>query len=423
MGPAVFPLDLAALAAEFAPQVETAGEGAVIFSIDGLERLFGSPCQLAAEISRRGAARGLVHAALAIAANPDTALLAAMNLPGVTVIPPGKEAQVLGGLPVTALPATPEFLETMARWGIATLAELASLPPDGLVERLGEEGGRMRRLALGQINRPLQAAPARQDYVARLDLDEPLALREQLLFVISPLLQDLTRRLRRQALAACRITLTLKLEGGANYSRTLEFPLPVNEAAALLKQAQLALEAHPPGAAVVALEVRLDPAKPRVWQGGLFRPAAPAPARLHTVLARLHALVGPGQAGSPAVLNTHRRDAHIIRQYSLEAEAASSAADGPATECEDLPLRLSCRLFRPPLAAAVKLTQDRPAWVAARGVEGAVVAAAGPWRASGEWWAPARWEREEWDVGLDDGALYRICRQPEARWFVDGVYD
>ena len=411
-------VDLGALAQQFSPLVERISAGTVVCSIAGLDKLIGTPHQIAAEIARRGAAMG-IQASLAIAANPDTAVLAAVNLPGVTVIPPGREAEILGDLPVKVLPATAEFLETLDRWGIKTFADLAALPAIGLVERLGEESERMRRLALGETTRPLEIAPAPRDYAASLNLDQPLALLEPLLFVISSLIHDLVRQLKQQALATNRMTLRLELEGGATHTRTLEFPLPVHDTGVLLKQVQLDLEAHPPGAAVAALEVQFDPVKPRVLQGGLFRPVAPEPDKLHIVLARIAALVGPGRVGSPAILDTHRPDAYAVRQYALEEKAAD-----PQAPREDWPLRLSSRLFRPALVATVKLKQGCPTWLAAHSVKGAVVAAAGPWRTSGDWWAPTVWARDEWDVGLDDGALYRIYQEMASScWFVDGVYD
>jgi protein ImuB len=31
----------------------------------------------------------------------------------------------------------------------------------------------------------------------------------------------------------------------------------------------------------------------------------------------------------------------------------------------------------------------------------------GPWRSSGDWWNPDSWNRDEYDLALSDGALYR----------------
>jgi protein ImuB len=80
----------------------------------------------------------------------------------------------------------------------------------------------------------------------------------------------------------------------------------------------------------------------------------------------------------------------------------------------------------------VAVADGRPVRVATdrRGFAGgAVVRCAGPWRTSGNWWepekAPARpWDRDEWDVALGDGAVYRVFRDRTTDgWFVDGVVD
>jgi protein ImuB len=57
-------------------------------------------------------------------------------------------------------------------------------------------------------------------------------------------------------------------------------------------------------------------------------------------------------------------------------------------------------------------------------VQGKVLTLAGPWRISGDWWTATPWARDEWDVALSDGALYRIYfERPAGRWFVEGSYD
>ena len=408
---------LAALAAEFSPLVEKTAPDTVIFSIVGLERLIGAPQQIAAEVARRGSEMG-IQANLAIAHNPDTARLAARHLPGITLIPPGKEADRLGGIPVTALDATPELIETLDRWGIRTLADLAALPEIGLAERLGEEGVWLRKLALGRTRRPLKIAATPQDFERRMELEHPIALVEPLLFLLASLLGDLTGKLEEQTLAANRIHLALKLENKSEHRRTLEFPVPVRDSKILLKHLQLDLEAHPPTAAIVAIRMRLNPAKPRVLQNGLFVPAAPAPDKLQVVLARVAGLVGEGHAGSPEVLNTHRPDAFRIRAFSVERAAPAAPAHS------NPPLRLAFRVFRPSLTARVRVEREQPAQVTAPGVRGNVLAAAGPWRSAGEWWTGTCWARDEWDISLSDGALYRLYWDLRARgWFVDGMYD
>jgi protein ImuB len=65
-----------------------------------------------------------------------------------------------------------------------------------------------------------------------------------------------------------------------------------------------------------------------------------------------------------------------------------------------------------------------------------VIACAGPWRTSGDWWnqdagrsevgnpTSAAWDRDEWDVSLNDGAIYRIFRDRASDgWFIDAIVD
>src|ERR1019366_9189274 len=102
---------------EFSPRVEELNADTVVADASGLERLFGSPHELAAALSRRFAGLGFTGS-VAIASNPDAAVHAARGLPGVTVILRGEEAVRLAGLPVELLEPAPEILETLDCWGI-----------------------------------------------------------------------------------------------------------------------------------------------------------------------------------------------------------------------------------------------------------------------------------------------------------------
>jgi len=389
---------LLALASSFSPLVEDTAPGMVIFSIVGLGRLIGTPPEIAAAVARRGAEAG-IQANLAISADPDTAMLAARHLRGITLIPPGREADRLGSLPVHVLPADAELIETLDRWGIRTLAELAALPELGFIARFGDAGERLLRLARSETRRSLRVMTPPESYQRRVELEHPQRLLEPLLFVISSLLNELM-----QGLSFNRVTLTLN-----QIPRTLEFPVPVRDAKVVLKQLQFDLEAHPPQSAILSVEVQLNPVEARVLQHGLFIPQAPAPEKLQLTLARLTALVGEGNVGSPELVDTHRPDAFVMRAFSAEA---------PATSPQPTAIRFAFRYYRPPVAAQVRVKAKRPVSVNAQ----PILIAAGPWRASGDWWTTAPWDREEWDVELSNGGLYRVYNTSQ-RWFLEGMYD
>ena len=147
--------ELLKLSLQFSPEVEQTSTDTVVFSIAPLRRLLGSPYQIASEICRYGEERKL-QANLAIAANPDTAILLSRNLRGVTLVTPGDEKSKLAPLPVSALfehhtDFDPHLLETLARWGIKTCGEIADLPETGMAERMGKAGVYLRSLAAGKV--------------------------------------------------------------------------------------------------------------------------------------------------------------------------------------------------------------------------------------------------------------------------------
>ena len=192
---------LLALASSFSPLVEDTARGVVVFSIVGLGKLIGTPQQIAAAIARSGAEAGM-QANLAISADPDTAVLAAQHLRGITLIPPGQRSGPLGrasrlrAFGSFLKGADPEFLETLERWGVHTLAELAALPELGFIARFGEEGDRLLRLARGETHRTLRVMAAPENYQRSIELEHPQRLLEPLLFVIASLLNELVEALR-----------------------------------------------------------------------------------------------------------------------------------------------------------------------------------------------------------------------------------
>jgi protein ImuB len=315
------------------------------------------------------------------------------------------------------------------------LGELRELPELGLVARFGDEGTRLLRMARGETQRTLRVMELPENYERSVNFDHPQRLLEPLLFVLSSLLRELMGKLEHNGLATNRVNLLLRLERRAlvqqdqrttkscppEHPRVLEFPVAVRDAKVILKQLQFDLEAHPPASAIVGLSVRLNPIQPRGMQHGLFIPQAPAPEKLQLTLTRLRMLMGEANVGSPEMADTYRRDAFVMRAFSPSPEnlRAPSRVDPYIA-----PLRFAFRYYRPALAAQVRMASHalRLSHIDAGIVRGEVVAAAGPWRASGEWWSGSAWQREEWDVELSDGGLYRMSRAA-AHWHIEGMYD
>jgi protein ImuB len=403
--------DLEALAFDFSPYVERSAPNAVNFDASGLDRLFGLPQDVAAAVARRAKERSLkVH--IAIASNPDTAICAASAFTGVSVVPYGDEAKFLAGQPVGLLAPSPELAATLTRWGIRSLGELAALPPLGIAERLGPEGLRLRLLARGEARRKLRLLEDPLRFEEELELEDSVSLLDPLLFLLARLLNGLIARLATRALSANELRVRLSLENAPPHERALRLPAPTLDAKSLLKLLRLDLEAHPPTAPVTRVWMAANPVKPRPTQEGLFTPAAPEPVKLELTLARIRAIVGEDRACAVELLDTHRPDS--FRPATLDKQPQTAAA-APKP-------RLGFRMFRPPLAASVSIAASHPSFVAAGSIRGNVLESAGPWRGSGDWWTEDPWERDEWDISLSDGGLYRIYCCPRG-WFVEGSYD
>ncbi len=138
--------DLVRIAEAFTPWFEQTAPDLIVFPIDGLGRLYGSPHQIAQAIAQR--AGDQVN--IAIAATAESAILAARNFSGLSVAPE------LDRLDVSSLPIDGELLETLDAWGIHDLAQLAALPETGIAERFGPAGIYLQRLAKGAVHRPLR---------------------------------------------------------------------------------------------------------------------------------------------------------------------------------------------------------------------------------------------------------------------------
>ena len=354
---------------------------------------------------------------------------------------PGEERLKLASVPLASIfeydpvKLAPAMLDILFRWGVKTCEDLVALPEKGVVERLGTTGVYLRNLAAGNIQRPLRLNGTLTSYEVQMELEHSLQLLEPLLFLLGRASGEICQRLRSQSRAARELELKFDLDSpitddekiqpqasDANYVCKLEFPIPLDDPRTILKLLQLHLERHPPAAPIRAFSLRLEPVEPRCIQGGIFLPPTPIPDKLQVTLARIAGMVGSENVGSPVLLNTHRPDAYTNSVMPEQAKTPFTLNDTGQPRPEML--RLVMRLFRPALHARVQLVELAPKNVLARGVRGHVLRYAGPWKTAGEWWTDTAWSREEWDVALDDGALYRIYQESASHeWFVQGIYD
>jgi len=444
-------------AQSFSPRVEDAAPDTIVLDLLGMELLFGAFSKIAHDLARRTLDFGLA-ANVAVAANPDTAVLAARGFRGVTVIPESKESERLGNLPVELLFAgeqnSEQFLETFHRWGIRNLRDVAALPDVPLSERLGQHGVYLQKLARGDTSRTLVPVDPPLVFEEAIELEYPLTLLEPLAFLLSQLLDHLCSRLAARALATQELRLELELADGyreeedsvgtgalarpsraqarQRFRRTLRLPLPLLDSKTFLKLLQLDLNAHPPGAPILKIHLAAEPVRPRPGQSGLFLPPSPEPEKLELTLARIAGIVGEDKVGSLEILDTHRPQGFRMQHFA--PNNSFSPQGHRVTEKSNLQFPAApvtaLRIFRPPAAVTVTVQEGRPTFISClkrKETCGEILWTAGPWRSCGDWWEQDGWARDEWDIAVREEAsigLYRLVRDLlGGRWLLEGSYD
>jgi protein ImuB len=359
------------------------------------------------------------------------------------------------------------MLEIFTKWGIRSLGALTALSGPEVHERFGERGALWQTLARGGELRPMVPWVDEVPFEAALELEWPIEGLEPLSFVLARLLEPLAERLERADRGAAVIYTSLRLTSRTVFTRTLQLPAPMRDPKTLRTLILLDLESHPPDAPIDIVRVLIEPTPARVLQWTLLERAQPAPEQVSTLIARLTALMGEGHVGSPVLVDTWKPGAFTISEFGSRISDSSPIADrridrqspnakspiDPESAIRDpqssASLKSALRRFRFPIPTRVVVSEGRPVRVQTdrQGFSsGAIVEAAGPWRTSGNWWsASARkesgelrrdhpavavfdreggWDRDEWDVAMADGTVYRLVVEREVgQWFLEGVID
>ncbi len=464
------------LAEDYSPRIELHGPCLVMMDMYGMSQLYKTPQEIGMTLRRAAADRGLV-VRVAVSATQTAALLITQARSGLTIVPVGSEAAVLGPLPVTVLrklsqvqdsssdknskrqkrhqrglhvvPAAMSVsvgvcLPTIQRWGIKTLGDLAALPAQQLFGRLGSIGRVLQHIARGQDERPLLSKQGRDSVEQAVTFDCPIDRLELLSFELGRLLHLLCETLEYRDECAGALHTQLILVSGEKYKRSLRFPTPLRDAQKLRALILLDLEERQLPEGVNGMTVSIDTVPNRKLQYSLFAPAVPSPERLSILVARLKVLVGAGRCGVAELIDSHYPGAFKMQEFNPKS---LKDKDGKHFKDKEAALRLLpavIRRFRMPVRAQVTVGKLSGSPVSLtvktqRVASGRIVASSGPWRSSGNWWegetrnvsrdqdhgiASHPWNRDEWDIVLSGGSVYRLFRDRLVdKWFVEGVMD
>jgi protein ImuB len=408
-------------ASQFSPRIEetfAANACGFVLDISGTERLFGPPLKLAQSLRAAIVAAGF-RASICVGSNFDTARIKAESTRGITVIPPGYEADALAEIPISSLRLDEEPCETFALWGIRALGELAELPEEELVMRLGQQSTIWLKLSRGTADHAFRPLEATFELKEHIEFENHVERLDSLLFIGAGMINNLIARATGRALSLAALTIRMSLERSLAYERVIRPALPSIDRKFLLKLLQLEIASHPPHAALTSLTLIAEAGQQSQVQLGLFTPQAPEPSRLDVTLARLKALVGADRVGSPALMDTHRSASFTMEAFAIPDRSTPQ----PETTA-----RISLRRMRPPRPLRVQLRFQKPAAFRDGADNYEVQVAYGPWHSSGSWWSINQWDMEEWDVmatnnlGESFGCLI-VRDHLHDKWLLDAFYD
>jgi hypothetical protein len=344
------------------------------------------------------------------------------------ICPEGSERALLAPLPLSLLEIAPETIERLRLLGVRRLGDLANLPYGPFVRRFGPQAAGWHRLACGADTTPLRPRGHAIVIDAAIFGEGSIEDEAHVFFALRMLLARIASDLCVIGRRAGAVQLDVELDDAKTCSFEVPFALPTAHEGTMFDVVRAKLEGVRFEAPVVGLRLRAL----RLEEGGeavaLFGRDDPDPQRVAVMLARLQAAgTSPQRAVLRRSYTLEERFAYV--RYELPGIGRSKAPGSNAGRAVSMLRFCSTAAKREMSDAArlipqlrllqvaeidVKLRRGEPLTVNGKAVQRHV----GPWRIDDR----NGLERDEYDVWLDDGKLYRIYRQGR-RWYVRGAYD
>ena len=196
--------------------------------VSGLDRITGSPPEIAARLRREVREEVGLPISVGVATSKAVAKVAsnAAKPDGLLVVPAGGEPAFLGPLPVEAIwgvgPVTGRRLRAA---GIATVGRLAALPEPTLMELVGRAAGRhLHAVANGRDPRPVRSGRRRRSFGAQSALGQRPRTAEELDARLMALVDRVTRRMRSSGRVGRTVTLRLRFGDFTRATRSRTLP-------------------------------------------------------------------------------------------------------------------------------------------------------------------------------------------------------
>ncbi len=226
--------------ADYTPLVEPISLDEAFLDVTASTAAFGEGEAIARRIKRRVLDEIGLVVSVGVATNKLCAKVASdLRKPdALVVVPPGGEADFLAPLPIRRLWGVgPQAQAALADYGIATIGQLAAIPPGTLHRRFGRHGDDLSARARGIDRSSVEIVHQPKSVGHEHTFDVDSADVGRLEATLLDLAESVASRLRRHELAAGSVQLKLRYEGFETLTRQAALPRQTRESAVLYEAA------------------------------------------------------------------------------------------------------------------------------------------------------------------------------------------
>jgi DNA polymerase-4 len=232
------------------PLVEGLSIDEAFLDVRGLERISGTPAEIAARLRREVRERVGLPITVGVARTKFLAKVAsAVAKPdGLLVVPPDLELAFLHPLPVERLWGVGQATaRKLHEWRISTVGEVAQLDETALVTMLGRSAGRhLHALAHNRDPRPVQPGRRRRSIGSQCALGRSRRTPDAVDAVLVSLVDRVTRRMRLAERVGRTVVLRLRFGDFSRATRSHTLPRPTAHTQTILLTARWLLSAAMP---------------------------------------------------------------------------------------------------------------------------------------------------------------------------------
>ena len=396
--------EIALWALQFTSQVNLPSPDSLLLEVGASLRLFGGLDNLCKRLNESAVQLGF-DILSAVAPTPRGARWLASAGFGVVVKENETLRHHLNRLPVSCLDADVDAFNSLARMGIRSIGQFASLPRDALARRFGQRLLDQLYRAFGELPDPQPAFTPPSRFAAHLALPSPVNEAEALLFGAHRLILQMTGYLSAGNAGVMRFRLVLENEDRKKTGVVVALSIPSRDAKHLLNllRERLLRTALPARSEAMTLEA-LDVAQlaPRNFS---FLPDATRTREERTTLVeRLRARLGNDAVHGLSLFPDARPEFAWH-----ESEPGVADQSGP-------PLMRPAWLL--PQPRKLQLHGTRP-WL-----DGELRILDGPERIETGWWDGCDVMRDYFVARSDNGATLWIYRErtTDNNWFLHGIF-